>query len=193
MAWLLYFSLQSLCFSVQSLCIGSRKHTYISISMQLNLSEVLLRTGSWWRFLINQTPRWMAGLNLLCLNCKLRTSMKMTKLKVKGIFAICCNSASDANKDQSWMWGQKKWTFGGKIWNEALFLRDNGKSLLKEGTDDQKGRTKKRNVMRGKRWFLGAMGRWHRQHCAKCSWAKSQSGLEILLEVQCYFRPPSSE
>lgn len=108
-------------------------------------------------------------------------------------YAAILLSDSDANKDQSWMWGQKKWTFGGKIWNEALFLRDNGKSLLKEGTDDQKGRTKKRDVTRGKRWFLGAMGRCHKQHCAKCSWAKSQSGLEILLEVQCYFRPPSSE
>lgn len=65
-------------------------------------------------------------------------------------------------------------------------------NLLKEGTDDQKGRTKKRDVTRGKRWFSGAMVRWQRQHCVKCSWAKSQFGLEILLKFRCYFRPSSS-
>lgn len=34
---------------------------------------------------------------------------------------------------------------------------------------------------------------WHREHCAKCSWEKSQFGVEPLLKIQCYFRPPSSE
>lgn len=52
----------------------------------------------------------------------------------------------------------EKRTLEGEIWNEAQFLRGNGKSLLKEGTDDRKGRTKKQDVTRAKRWFPGAMG-----------------------------------
>lgn len=48
-------------------------------------------------------------------------------------------------------------------------------------------------MTRGQKSFLGAVGRWHRQQCAKCSLAKSQFILESLLKDQCYIRPPSSE
>lgn len=140
-------------------------------------------------------------MNLLCLNCKLSTwvyedDQVEDERNIHNVLHFCFPTVMQTSIRVECEDGKKEHLevkFGMKPssletmenlrWRKAMLIRKRGQ---------------RNGVWEEVKDGLQVFGRWvrwgcHREYCAKCSLEKSQFGLETLLKIQCYFRPPSSE